>query len=268
MYRLLRQVSHDYPIKLYFGDVGHPRAANKPAETDRVLDVLIAWFDYWLRGVGNRPAFNVAAATTSVGDFDPSLVVRERRFWDLWERRLSLEATGPFAISAHPWNAGGMAADPIVRFAAAALVDPLAPHLVEAGQLSPGGVVALERAVEDLPGGADGLWYLGRGSVSFEGTLAGTDVQYDVRVWDRAPDESVRLVDRGTYKRVGAPGPVDIRVQLFGNGWLFRPGHELVVELTNVDTPYLRANNLPSATIIDRVRVDLPVRELPAGASG
>ena len=33
----------NYPVALYFGDVGHPRARNKPEEVDFVIEKTLEW---------------------------------------------------------------------------------------------------------------------------------------------------------------------------------------------------------------------------------
>jgi predicted acyl esterase len=60
-YRLLKG-----PKRLYVGDLGHPPAANPPAEVPYVQTEQIAWFDRWLKGVPNgidaRPPVELAAS--------------------------------------------------------------------------------------------------------------------------------------------------------------------------------------------------------------
>jgi ABC-2 type transport system ATP-binding protein len=260
MYRLLKRVSPEYPIKLYFGDIGHPRAANKPAETQMALGMVADWFDYWLKGKGVRPSFDVTAATTTPGQrFARSLLIRAARPEGLTTDVVRLTADGPFLLANQPGQTGGIPADPIVDVAAGSLVDPLASRLVEAQGLPTGGSLIAWR-VERISGGSRWMWYVGEGRVRLRGTVAGTDVQYDVRLWDRAPDGSVRLVDRGTFKFLGAPGTFDVRIPLFGNAWRFGADHELLLEVANVDAPFLRPNNLPSSTVVSSVSLRLPVR--------
>jgi hypothetical protein len=103
--------------------------------------------------------------------------------------------------------------------------------------------------------------------VALTGTLVGTDVQYDVRLWDQDEQGAARLVDRGTTKYVGAGGPVTVHVELLGNAWRFEPGHTLRLEVTNADLPYLRPNALPSTTILEGLVLDMPVRALDAPAT-
>jgi hypothetical protein len=259
MYRRLKRVSPEYPIKLYFGDVGHPRATNKPAEIEVVLAMLADWFDYWLKGVGPRPTFDVTAATTTPGQgFARGLVIRAARPEGLATGAVRLSADGPFLLANQPGQTGGIPADPIVDVAAGSLVDPLASRLVEAQAMPTGGSL-MAWPVRRISG-ARGLWYVGQGQVRLRGTVAGTDVQYDVRLWDRAPDGSVRLVDRGTFKFLGSPGDLNVRIPLFGNAWRFAAGHDLLLEVANVDVPFLRPNNLPSTTVVSSVSLRLPVR--------
>ena len=64
MYQTLRSIDPDYPVAAYFGDIGHPRAANKPAEMQYVLGKVMAWFDHYVKGTGAAPALGVAATIT------------------------------------------------------------------------------------------------------------------------------------------------------------------------------------------------------------
>jgi len=46
-----------YPITSYFGDLGHPRAANRPEEVDYVLGLIRPWLAAYLKG-GTAPALS------------------------------------------------------------------------------------------------------------------------------------------------------------------------------------------------------------------
>lgn len=258
MYRLLKAANPDYPIKLYLGDIGHPRAANKPAETSALYDAIIAWFDYWLQDVGAQPSFDVTAATTTPGaTFDPALVVRADDPDQFADRIARLRADGPFILTNPAAQPGGIAGDPLIAALAARLIDPLAPTLVQMDQL--GGGIVVRRPVRSLSQGKD-LWYFGQGAVRFDAEMAGTDVQYDVRLWDQAPDGRLRLVDRGTFKYVGPPGAARVTVPLSGNAWIFPENHWLLLELASVDFPFLRPNNLASTTVVEDLVLELPTR--------
>ncbi|HKQ27801.1 MAG TPA: alpha/beta fold hydrolase, partial [Burkholderiales bacterium] len=73
----LKSVDALYPIASYFGDIGHPRAANKDGEQDYVVDLIRKWFGYYLLGVGAEPAHVVHAAITRPRNqaFDPADVI-------------------------------------------------------------------------------------------------------------------------------------------------------------------------------------------------
>jgi len=60
----LRTVDPSYPITLYLGDIGHPRAANKVDEVNYVESLIQQWFEYYLKGQGTEPAHIVYAAIT------------------------------------------------------------------------------------------------------------------------------------------------------------------------------------------------------------
>jgi hypothetical protein len=52
-----------------------------------------------------------------------------------------------------------------------------------------------------------------------------------------------------------------IRLPLFGNDWRLAPGHEIRLDLTQVDQPYLRPNNLSSSIAYGSPALTLPTRE-------
>jgi len=63
MIRALQTIDPAYPVTAYFGDIGHPRAANKPAEVSYVLGLVKAWLAYWLKETGAPPTGVYAALT-------------------------------------------------------------------------------------------------------------------------------------------------------------------------------------------------------------
>src|SRR5690349_13695954 len=72
----LKTVDPAYPITSYFGDLGHPRATNRPAEVDYVLGLIEQWLAYYLKGEGSPPTGIYAAITRPRGSaFSPSDVI-------------------------------------------------------------------------------------------------------------------------------------------------------------------------------------------------
>jgi hypothetical protein len=258
--RRLKEVSPEYPVKLYLGDTGHPRAGN-PAEEERAIHGLISdWLAWWLKGEGPAPGFDVTSATTGPDGYDPSLLATTRTVDELATGSVGTTFGGPFVLVNQPVQLGGLDADPMLR---RLFVNPITGRLPFPGDA---GGIAMDKPVADLAGGAP-VWYTGPARVTLTGTLVGTDVQYDVRLWDLDERGAARLVDRGTTKVVGSPGPVTVTVELFGNAWRFQPGHTVRLEVTNADVPFLRPNALPSSTILEGVVLDMPVRALDAPAT-
>ena len=89
-------------------------------------------------------------------------------------------------------------------------------------------------------------------------------------MWDVPPSGHAFLITRGTYRidtlnGYDAPSAA-IRLPLFGNHWLLAPGHQIRLDLTQVDTPFLRPNNLASSIQYDSPKLVLPTREAPVTA--
>jgi predicted acyl esterase len=93
----------------------------------------------------------------------------------------------------------------------------------------------------------------------FRFTTAAPDVTFGPRLWDVAPDGTQTLVTRGAWRSV-APDPAGeaVDTELFGAAWRFAPGHRLMLEIPQVDATYLRPDNFSSATVVDRVTLELP----------
>jgi predicted acyl esterase len=93
-------------------------------------------------------------------------------------------------------------------------------------------------------------------------TTAAPDVQLNSRLWDVAPGGSQTLVTRGAYRAV-SPDPAGELADypLFGNHWRFDAGHTLRLEITSVDSPYLRMDNFPAVTLLEDARLALPTRD-------
>jgi len=87
-------------------------------------------------------------------------------------------------------------------------------------------------------------------------TTTATDITFEPRLWDVAPDGSQTLIPRGAWRAFGS-GSVD--TELFGASWRFGPGHQLRVEVGQVDAPYFRPDNFASGALVDGVRLELPV---------
>jgi predicted acyl esterase len=264
MLRALKGVDPRYPIKSYFGDVGHPRAVNKAGEVSYVLDAILEWLDYYMKGAGNAPMADVRAAITrpATTPFDPADVITVGSYDALARGRSKRSFAGVSVITFNPANPSGFRWDPVVLLTAQELgANPPAPPSDEV----PGDVAVYEVPVTELAAGADGLLIAGQPVVTFEAFSVAHRVQLDVRLFDVTPDGTPQLVTRGTYTvDTGTPGvPIGrmpITIVTYGNVWRAAAADTLRLEITNVDSPYIAPSRIPSVTEISRVRLALPRR--------
>jgi hypothetical protein len=233
------------PVSLLFGDFGHQRASNKPADRKVLLDSIRAWMDYWLRGAGPRPFTGVSAWTQTCPRSAPSAgPFNASTFPDLAGGAVSYSSAGEQTID----STGG---DPRV----AAAIDPV----------TGGGDACVTTATEAAPGTAvyklpasTGYTLLGAPAVSARLTVSGTAAQVAARLWDVAPDGSSQtLVARGTYRPLGTGGTEVFR--LHANGWRFAPGHVAKLELLGADAPYTRVSNGVFQVSVKSLSLRLPV---------
>jgi len=248
-----------YPIASYFGDLGHPRSNNKPAERDYVMGLARQWFGYYLKGVGTEPEHVVRAAITRPRDqpFNPADVITVPSYGALatstvvkkFHRKALL--VNPLA---DPY--AGFFWDPLVMEGSHELTPlppPPEPALVE-GSL---GVYTVP--VSELSG-RQPLLIAGQPTVALRARTVAPRVQLDVRLIDAAPDGSRQLITRGTFILEGPDKKAEITIPTYGNVWEAAPDHELRLEITNLDSPYLTPSRVPSVTEISRVELAIPVR--------
>jgi hypothetical protein len=99
-------------------------------------------------------------------------------------------------------------------------------------------------------------------------SLQCVDATLAFKLWDVAPDGTKTLVTRGAYRLALAGGDAavgTIDVKLNGNAWRFEPSHVIQLQLTQVDAPYLRMDNLASTISFGAIRLILPARESMRG---
>jgi predicted acyl esterase len=87
-----------------------------------------------------------------------------------------------------------------------------------------------------------------------------TDYWISARLFDEAPDGSLTLVNRGVCRVNTTANPkVDCNdFDLFGNSWLFKKDHRVVLELSQSYQPFLRKDNFPSTITYTRAAIEIP----------
>jgi pimeloyl-ACP methyl ester carboxylesterase len=262
----LKTIDADYPITSYFGDLGHPRASNKPAEVQYVLDLIKPWLAYYLKGIGAEPPIpQIYAARTHPRDepFDTD-VLQVKNWSDLWRGTACKVWTGdPLTPLVNPFTyaQSGATWDPFVMEGAEQLKPyletPPAPVIVS------GSFASFSVDATALSGGGD-LTISGQPSVTLNATVVGHRVQLDVRLID-VGGATENLITRGTYT-IDAGAGVNIGAQsivipTYGNYWRVGGTHTIRLEISNVDAPYITPSREPSSTIISTVRLEIPTRE-------
>ena len=245
----------DTPISLLFGDFGHQRAANKPADRKRLLDDIRAWMDYWLRGSGPKPFTGVTATTQTCPHTVPSGgPFTASTFGGLAHGEVRFSSGAAQTISS---NEG----DPQV----AAAIDPVTgggDDCATTGTNDSAGT-----AVYRLPAASgSGYTLLGAPTVLAKLAISGTasSAQVASRLWDVAPDGATQtLVARGTYRPTGN-GATEVW-QLHANGWHFAAGHVPKLELLGADAPYTRVSNGAFQVSVQSLELRLPTQDAPGG---
>ena len=263
MVNALHTIDPNYPITLYLGDIGHPRARNKVDEVNYVENLIRQWFAYYLNGQGTEPAHVVYAAITrpSTEPFDASKVITAPTIDELATSRVSHAFSGA-AVLLNP------ASDPLAGFFWDAFVmigaEQLQPYL---GTPPEPPVLDQSMAVytvpaSDLKGGSDAL-IAGCPIVRLHASSLSPRVQLDVRMYDVSPDGSRQLITRGTYTTDNGALPIgeqDLTIPTYGNLWSVSADHSIRIELTNLDSPYIAPSRVPSVTTVTNVSVEIPVR--------
>ena len=241
------------PVSLFFGDWGHPRAQNKPADVARYVASVRRWLDYYVRGVGPKPFQGVQALTetcpgsaSSAGPYRASdwahLAPGEVRLTSRQAQTIQPKAGDP---------AIGGAFNPITASACA----------TAAGATQPGTAtyrLAVPRS----------FTLVGAATVIANFTLPGANSQVAARLLDVAPNGQETLVSRGLWRPRVSNGPVRQVFQLHPGAWRFAAGHTVKLELLPNDAPYGRASNDQRAVTVSDLQLRLPTVDRPGAAGG
>jgi pimeloyl-ACP methyl ester carboxylesterase len=260
----LKHLDPTYPIASYFGDLGHPRARNKPAEVDYVLGLIRGWLAWYLKGEGAQPAHVVHAAITRPNEsFTAGDVLTVGSWHELASRTLTHEFEGSGTLANPAFDPlGTFFWDPLVMEGAHQLKPlPVAPASAEVATSLSG--YAVDVSALD---GASPLLIAGQPSVTLRATTRAHRVQLNVRFFDAASADGrdKRLITRGTRTLdSGSPlvalGTVEVAIPTYGNLWELAADRVLLVEISNVDSPYIAPSKVPSTTEISEVKVVIPV---------
>ena len=237
-------------VGLEFLDYGHQRGQNKVADTAVLKARQQTFFDYFLKGEGDKPFGGVQVLTQACGKASGGpFSAADWKQITPGEVRLA-SAAQQFAASGGDPRAG-RAFDPITGAGACATADD---------QDFPG------TAVYRLPA-AHGAGYtlIGAGTILADIQSPSPNNQLAARLLDVAPDGTETLVARSLYRPDLGTAATRQVFQLHPGGWHFEAGHQAKLELLAFDSPYARPSQGQTPVAVSNLELRLPVREAPGG---
>lgn len=261
MFKYLKRLDPLWPVAVGVGDIGHSRAQNKPQTWQRLNDQAWQMLQSNINGSHQQQTTVYSEPTLCNTSSDSSSADQ-------------FTATSPEALAQGTltvkYAQGGMLAPD------AGAADPNGPatDAIVGPAITPAPGCQASAAASSAPYGgytaysaplATQRTFVGIGVVGVPYTLAGTDAILAARIWDVAPDGSQLLVTRGVYRLDqgydAASGT--IRLPLYGNDWIFQPGHSIRLDLQQSDNPTYRPSN-PGATgavTFGPPTLSLPIRD-------
>lgn len=264
--RIYNDVRTHHPhafVALELADWGHPRASGKLALIHALDQRGLAFFNAMLKHTGHRAprAGSVTAWTQTCPSFGPHPAPDGGPFeapsWAaLHPGVVVLRSRGDQTVAAGSGSP-----------AISAEFEPVSFYLSNFEKSACSTVPA-----QTTPGTASytlrspGFTLMGLPTVVARVTIgpsSGAPGQLDARLWDVANGRQL-LVSRTGYRLQGH-GSQRIVFQLHGNGWLFRAGQEIKLELVGQDAPYYRASARGPSVRIHSIVMVMPTLQRPNG---
>jgi predicted acyl esterase len=246
-----RKLHPKTPVAEMFGDLGHQRASNKARERARLIRLIHAWMDRYLRGRRSArvPRGVIASTQTCPRDAPAQGPFRAPTFARLARGEVRFASKKPRTIDSSGGDPQvGAAIDPVAGGGNACATTPAADQA---------GTATYRLAVRKRA-----FTLLGAPTIVARLQVTGENAQVDGRLWDVAPGGSSQtLVARGEYRPRGASrGEV---WQLHANGWKFKRGHVAKLELLGASPPSSRPSNGSFQIEVKRLGLRLPTRDKP-----
>ncbi len=236
------------PVSLFFADIGHMRAQNKPADERRYASAVRKWLRHYVKGKGRKPFQGVQALTETCPSTAPSAGPFKARSW-------AALSPGEVRLSGAPAQTilptGG---DPAIGRTFDAVTGNACATVGAATQ--PGVATYLLDVTSSFT-------LLGSPTVVADFTLPGATSQVAARLLDVGPDGKETLVARGLWRPEVSSAPSRQVFQLHPGAWQFAPGHRVKLELLPDDAPYGRASNGQQPVTVANLELRLPTRDKP-----
>jgi predicted esterase len=256
--RKYNSVRADFPrayVAMLLGDVGHSRDANRHRASLAFNNAASAFFDAKLKGIAGGPANGSvltytttcpALGATAIQDGGP---YRARSWAAIHPDQVLVRGAGAQTINSTGGDPTvGLKFDPIPSTNPLGTGDPCKSIPTTRAR----GTAVYQRAINGR------FTLLGRPTVRATIATTGSGGQIAARLWDVAPSGSQRLITRGVYRltnnQTGA-----LTFQLNGNGYTFRSGHIVKLELAPSDAPTYRASNGLFSVKVSNLTMTLPI---------
>jgi acetyl esterase/lipase len=250
MVNRLRASSLDYPVWTMFGDLGHAYAGNPTALWQTVNGDANSWLSTIMAG-GTPTLPKITVATVDCVSGQSTAYLTGDQLKDLENGSLSFSsATSQTTTSVTGGGQESFAVDPIVNGGA--------PGTTGGCRSTASGSDPGVARWTFSPSSAATL--VGSPVVGVNVLLGGADATLATRLWDVDPVAGTQtLITRGVYRLTGTPAStVPLRYELWPTGWQLQQGHRLALEITQVDAPTWRSDNLPSALVLSGLTLTLP----------
>lgn len=251
MVEKLRALDPNWPVFFYASDLGHPPANNdKSSEWNVINPAANDFLDLHVKRSGGSDPTSIYQLQVVTCDSTAGKVYATNDLASITPGRVSFNSNelGHVTTSAPTDAYAGVSTDPIAFY-------------VKNGRK--GGCIQTSPAPPDT--GASTSWsfpvladvtLLGEPGLQLNATVAGIDAEINSRIWDIAPDGTTTLVTRAAFRFTSTTATINYALQ--GSGWVFHAGHQIRIQVTQNDAPYLRLDNYPSTIIYSFMQLTLP----------
>jgi hypothetical protein len=251
MVEKLKMADPNWPVFMYASDLGHPPANNGKTSQWTVINQAASDFlDLHVSQSGGANPASIYQLQVMTCDATAGPIYASN----------TLANASPGRVRFQSSEIGHVTTSAPADAAAGAATDPIAFYAKNGGK---GGCIQVRPAPPDSGGSTSWSFpvcadftLLGEPGLQLTALIGGVDAEINSRLWDVAPDGTATLVTRGAFRWTPATAAIDYAMQ--GNGWVFRAGHQLRIQVTQNDAPYLRLDNYPSTVSYSAMRLTLP----------
>jgi hypothetical protein len=254
MINRLQAADPNYPVRAFFGDIGHANAQNPLDVWQQAHDQSNAFLDAALRATSLTNFSSLLAQPTVTVDTTRCLpeqtlqAFQGSSFATIATSQLAFTDAGPAQATSNP--SGGVEGpldDPIVT-GSKCISMPASDN--DVGQASYAFAVTSPSTLVGSP------------VVSVSATITGSSAELAARLWDVDPSGNKTLITRSVYRLAPATPstqPVPLSFEMWPNAWQICNGDSLKLELKQTDAPTFRPDNEPSTMSLSGLRMSLPV---------